>query len=553
MRVAAVVVLAAAARCLCIPSHDTVLFVVTMSEDSASLFYCDRNIPVREMLAGPAMMGNERLMLHSAKGYVLYELDGTVIDSHSLAGQKPTGDEDDGALRFCCPLDTTMALCCRPTPSDEEHAFELRYKRMDRKRLRDIDSDEYATYEKLTGGVLVNIARNAITDEMARRVYLHSQLVGFSGLEPEDQRWWSLDRFYSFSSPLVHERDSLLVSFFPGIGQGDRQFRDKALDAIGTFERQGRRYYVGVSAPMGGHVWRSWQTVYFCDAAGNVLYTDSLLKQTNTEVTLGFDKDPEKNVVYTARATKKFVFPPVVRPDGSLIYGSIDYDTKELTVHRRVYPRYVPSPCEPRLAHLIDLEKDISYEPVSISCGRTLRTGAMIPRVRFTDAEGNRRTATVRDLACDDFLARIARESYRDLESKLVRGARGLPSTVAALCDSLGEMGTAACPYVISLSGPKGVRQTFNYGAGEDVLCARVIAVRANGHVVVRVDLEEYAEILIFTRSGGYHSRFIFSRQPCTQRNDVVVARDDSPIVELDYEADPVRGTFQAWGPSWSR
>ncbi len=549
MRRAAAVVLLAALGCLGIPSHDTVLFVVKLSDDSASLFYCNRNTPIRQMLAGPVMVGENRLMLYSARGYVLYERDGTVVDSHSVADEQAERSDDEGLLQFCCLLDTTTALYSRPTPSDDEHKVELHYKRLLKKRLKRIKDDEYPLYEKLTGGVLVNITRNAITDEMARRVYLHPQLIGFTGLEPESERWWSLDRFHSFSSPLVHERDSLLISFYPGIGQGGREYRDKAIDAIGTFVRDGRRRYVGVSAPMGADTWRSWQTVYFCDGAGNVLFTDSLLKQTNTEVTLGYDNDPNKNVVYTARATKAFVFPPVVGADGSLYYGMVDYGKKELTVNHRRYPRYVPSPCEPQLAHLVDIEKDIAYEPVTIHCERTQRTGAMIPHVRFTDQQGERRTATARDLARGDYLIRIARQSYRDIESKLSRGRHGLPATVALLCDSLAEMGTAACPYVISLSGPRGMNRTFSYGAGEDVLCARVLAVRANGHVVVRVDLEDYAEILLFSPTGAYHSRFIFSRQPCTQRNDVVVALDDSPIVELDYEADPIRGRFRAWAP----
>ncbi len=530
-----------------VPHRDTTLFVIQLTTDSTGLYYCDRDRSIRDMLSGPVLMGEGQLLFYSTRGYVLYDSTGAVIDSHNVALESGVRDDDGaGPVRVAGPIDTSSLLYYRSV-TDEEYPNELFRKRIAKKRVRGVKDDEYPLLGRLVGGVLMNIARNTATDEMARRVYLAPRLVGFTSTAPEAHRWWSLDKFYSFSSPLIHERDSVFVSFFPGIGAGDRSLRSMALDVIGTYRQNGTRTYVGVSAPMGSKKWRSWQTLYFCDEAGNVVFTDSIPKQSNQEVVLGKDNDPGRNVVYTTQATKRFVFPPVVDNDGAVYFGMVDYEFKKMAVRRRTYPAFAPSPCEPDLAHLIDLEKDISYEPIAIPCDRTQRTGAQIPQVRFTDTDGNRRPATARDLARGEYLARIARQSYRDVESKLTRRRSGLPNAVDRIRDSLSAIETAGCPYTISLSGPRGVLRTFDYPAGDIVLCARVLAVRESGQVLVRVDLTDYAEVLVFAANGRLAGRFVFNHQHCTERNDVVVARGSSPIIELDYESAPVKGAFLSW------
>ncbi|MBD3243653.1 MAG: hypothetical protein GF331_23890, partial [Chitinivibrionales bacterium] len=430
-----------------VPHRDTTLFVIQLNTDSTSLYYCNRDRSIRDMLSGPVLMGSGRFLFYSTRGYVLYDSTGTVIDSHNVALQGGVRDEEGaGPVTVAGPIDTSSLLYYR-TVSGEEQPHELFRKRILKKLIREVKDDEYPLLSRLVGGVLMNIARNTATDEMARRVYLAPRLVGYSSPAPEADRWWSLDKFYSFSSPLIHERDSMLVSFFPGIGAGDRALRSMALDVIGTYVQNGTRMYVGVSAPMGSKQWRSWQTLYFCDEAGNVVFTDSIPKQSNQEIVLGKDHDPRRNVVYTTRATKRFVFPPVVDNAGAVCFGMVDYEFRKLAVRRRTYPAFAPSPCRPDLAHLIDIEKDISYEPIAISCDRTQRTGAQIPQVRFTDSKGNRRAATARDLARGEFLARIARQSYRDVESKLARRRSGLPPAIDAMRDSLSATETAGCPY----------------------------------------------------------------------------------------------------------
>jgi hypothetical protein len=88
----------------------------------------------------------------------------------------------------------------------------------------------------------------------------------------------------------------------------------------------------------------------------------------------------------------------------------------------------------------------------------------------------------------------------------------------------------------------------FDYAPGERVLCARVIAVRDVGDVVVRVDLADYAEVVLFSQEGRFIDRFIFNRQPYAERNDIVVAASKSPIVELDLTEGQER--FYRWEPS---
>jgi len=118
---------------------------------------------------------------------------------------------------------------------------------------------------------------------------------------------------------------------------------------------------------------------------------------------------------------------------------------------------------------------------------------------------------------------------------------------VERMRDSLASVPTVGCPYAVSLSGPKGVVRTLDYGPGEEVLCARVLGVLSSGIVLVRVDLEAYAEALLFTKEGALVNRFIFNRQQCTRRNDILVALGSSPIVELDYERDSVKGAYLSW------
>jgi hypothetical protein len=89
--------------------------------------------------------------------------------------------------------------------------------------------------------------------------------------------------------------------------------------------------------------------------------------------------------------------------------------------------------------------------------------------------------------------------------------------------------------------------RSFTYPPGKDVLCARVLAVRKNNDVLVRVDSRKFAEILIFKTDGDFVNRFLFNTQNYKKRKDIVVATDKSPIIELDYESDKGEGKFYKW------
>jgi hypothetical protein len=71
--------------------------------------------------------------------------------------------------------------------------------------------------------------------------------------------------------------------------------------------------------------------------------------------------------------------------------------------------------------------------------------------------------------------------------------------------------------------------------------------VRKKNEVLVRIDCETFAEILIFKTDGDFVNRFLFNLQSYRKRKDIVVATDRSPIIELDYESDKEKGKFFKW------
>ena len=89
--------------------------------------------------------------------------------------------------------------------------------------------------------------------------------------------------------------------------------------------------------------------------------------------------------------------------------------------------------------------------------------------------------------------------------------------------------------------------RAFSYPAGERVLCARVLAVRENNELLIRVDCRNYAEALIFKTDGTFLNRFVFNRQNYEKRLDLIVASKKSHIIELDYESKPERSTYLKW------
>jgi hypothetical protein len=527
--------------------HDSTLFVIPLNEDSTSLYYLQSGGEIRRTLSGPIVMAEESLLLYSCFGYVLYNQAGAILDSHTVRSE-PVRPRDGklGPLSLACPIDPQTLLYYRETPG-AGRALEILQKPLYKKRMRPLKDEQAGLLKGIAGSRLLNLLHNTITDEMAAKTCLQPQLVGFSALAA-GERWWSADRFFGFSSPVLGEENSLYRGLFPGIRETESsppEVRRQMVEPIGTFVRDGRRLWVGAYAVMGTSEERYNQTLYFCDMAGNILFTDTLLKQTNIDAVLG--EDEAEKMLYTVKQTARLVFQPSLGPQGTVYYGVIDYENIRIEVHRISYALYVASPAEPDLAHLLDIERDIAYEPLGLACSPLVQGGKTIPKVTLSDAKSVRRKATAGDLTRDGYIVRVCRTNYRDLQAKLAHLRSPLPPAVRAMGDSLLKASAAGCPYTIALSGPGGMLRSLDYAPGETVLCSRVISGRKSGEVLVRVDLEEYAEIVVFKADGSFSNRFVFNRQNFRVRRDLIAASVTSDIIELDYEASAKKPRYLRW------
>ncbi|MDR0331715.1 MAG: hypothetical protein LBH93_08420, partial [Chitinispirillales bacterium] len=61
-------------------AEDTLLFTITLVEDSTSLFYCNWSDNIRKSLAGPIMMSGNTFLFHSENGYALYNMQGKLLE-----------------------------------------------------------------------------------------------------------------------------------------------------------------------------------------------------------------------------------------------------------------------------------------------------------------------------------------------------------------------------------------------------------------------------------------------------------------------------------------
>jgi hypothetical protein len=523
---------------------DSVLFILQLTEDSTSLFACQKGGEIRRSLSGPVVMEGGNLLFYSKFGYVLYSQAGVVLDSHSVFEANRKLNPNDPQMTFLAyPLDRSTILYFQSTPSGKRPVT-IFQKTLFKERFKPIKDELYDQFKTITTAQLFNLAQNSITDEMAAKAYLMPQLAGFSA----GDRWWSADRFFSFSSPLIHEEKNRYASFFAGIKETDNaavEVKRRMVEPIAIFFQDGKWNYTGVYAAVGTADERYNQIIYVCDDAGNCLYTDTILKQTNIDAVIG--EVVEEKMLYTVKQTSQLVFQPSVDESGMLFYGVMDYENQRISVHRRDFSRYSASPSDPDLADLIDREKDLTWEPVAISCNLPQSIGKTIPVVTITGKKGERRTATANDLTCGEYLVRITRIVYRDIEGKLARLRQPLPDVVRAIGDSISRISTSGCPYAISLSGPKGMLRSFDYPPGENVLCARVISIRESGDVIVRVDLVSYAEALVFDTLGGFCGRFTFNRQEYHERKDILVAGAAGDIIELDGEGPQKKPRYLKW------
>jgi hypothetical protein len=114
--------------------------------------------------------------------------------------------------------------------------------------------------------------------------------------------------------------------------------------------------------------------------------------------------------------------------------------------------------------------------------------------------------------------------------------------------DSIAKQNTSWCPYTIVLNQDgKGEIARMHYGFGDVIMCARVVEVTKTDEVFIRVDLDNWAEMIVFSTTGKYICRFIFNRQPFEKRKDLVVISEKREIVERDFESDRSGKTYYSW------
>jgi hypothetical protein len=539
--------------------RDTVLFTLELRQsDQRSVRSCERSDAPSGGLSGPVVMAGSSLLLWSSRGYLLLDSSGTVLDSHAVS-------EQDAArgLKLAYPIDSLSLLYYSPS-SGSGRPVKVFRKRLFDPFLGEITDREYRSLGAVHVGTFVNIACNAITSRRTVRLSLEPQLVGFTGLD-EGERWWALDRDANLFSPLLYRRADGGASLYAGLfqGEGVRVPRGENIELRGSFAWEGRRCYLGALRQTNLELPRCSQYLYTCDEAGNVLHLDTVLGQENADMVVGLTSEGGENIVAVMRDAARMAFPPVADGSGRVYYGIMDYEHCAFSVRRRAYMKYRPVPFDAAaVTGAFAAEQDLAYERVPIRCNPSVAGGAQIPRVSYTGPGGVRRVATIRELERDGYIARIGRRSLRDLSAKLGRRGVSLPTAAQRLRDSLvAALPEADCPYVVSLSGPGGYVRTFAYGAGEAVLCARVLGVRPDSAVAVRVDQIGSAEILLFTSEGAFVNRFTFNRQPWSQRRDLVVltrpsrtaAVPDGLLVEWDFEQSPDPGAAWSWLPDTER
>jgi hypothetical protein len=153
------------------------------------------------------------------------------------------------------------------------------------------------------------------------------------------------------------------------------------------------------------------------------------------------------------------------------------------------------------------------------------------------DGQGKHRRATLQDLSCKGFSVSTQRNANNEVARKFNQGTGSLPSYVKHVRDSLAKLPGAKRPCTITLryNGNDKVRE-FYFNPCEEVVDARVIAVTAKTEVLVRVDLKDRAEVIVFSQDGLFLNRFTFNRQDVKKRKDLIAVDDAGRIIEEDYE-----------------
>ncbi len=519
------------------PAVDTVLFTIKLNDDSTSIYGCIWNDKVRSTLSGPVLMAGKHLLFYSQNGYVLYNESGKLLDSYSVIRQNSESvRKGESPLLLAYPLDSLTLIFYRKAKGTGED--EIFLKRIFKKEMRLVDNDIYEIYGNITAGQLFNLAANSITDEMGSRNYLIPQLVGYTALQG-GTRWWSVDRLYSFTSPLIVEDNGRCTSFFPGLKSDQKcEVPPHRIEPLGVYRMQERWYYVGLASTLGNIEDEYYQMLVLCDEAGNLLYSCKLLKQQITDAVLQYVKKTNTN--YTVRKAVKHVFVPAVDRRGDICYGVIDYDQKVITVYRRMFLRYTRHEAKNISGKLFERESELAYTPILLDCTEGSRQGVM-PEVTILTDEGIK-TLSKKSLIRKGYFVTVHRIPDQGLKTKLSRIQERLPENIKRAQEELAEKLSAWCPFSVALNHEsQGMLNLLNYGSNDEVLSARILTVTEKGNVFVRVDCEEWAEVVEFAPDGAFVNRFVFNRQNYNIRKDLVVVDKHGGVAEEDYE-DPKTG-----------
>lgn len=522
----------------CLAGDDSLLFSITLNDDSTSIYGCQWNDRIRASLAGPVLMENGSLLFYSQKGYVLYRPDGKLIDSHTLF---KINKGNLRPYRLAFPIDSSTILYYREIDNDSNEVFQ---KALFKKDLKKIAKDNYKIYSEINRSVLFNIASNSITDEMSTKTFLMPNLLGYTALDG-GVKWWTPDILYSFSSPIIVEQDGKYHSFFPGLKNDQPcDVKRHLIEPLGVFKMDGRWFYYGLYSSRGNKEDEYYQSLILCDQAGNILSSNRVLKQEITDAVLTYNK--EQNTNYTVRRAGKHVFVPTVDRRGFLYYGIMNFENKKIEVYKRIHRHYVPVKTSINLESKFKNEGNIAFSPIKLECGslanRGVRPEVILLNGKDVNLLDNDQTTK------QGYYVTVHRYTDENLQKKLKRSQVSLPVEVQKIQDSIANLNTSWCPYTIGLNQDgKGEIARIYYGFGDVIMCARVIEATNTEEIFVRIDLDTWAEIIVFSKDGKYNSRFIFNRQPFEKRKDLVVISEKREIVERDFESDRSGKTYYSW------
>jgi len=513
-------------------AEDSLLFTIILSEDSTSLFYSNWSDKISKSLAGPIVMADKTFLFHSENGYALYNMNGKLLEEHSLIKDNMKAKvANKPQMHLAFPFDDETLIYYTDADSLTVYRKKIRKKGFDK-----ITPPELDMFRDIKTSEPLNIYRSGTTEDVGRKASLQPHLAGFTAMTG-GSKWWSIDLFFSFTAPMIMETDGEFTSFFPGLreGGGNCEIQTSLIEPLGVFSREGRWYYLGLHTVTGSKDEEYYQTIVLCDQAGNILYCSQLLKQEMTDAVLQERKDIK--TIFTVRKAGRHVFVPAVDPYGDIYYGIINWEWKKIEVYKRSFHRYLPSAAPPAYADKFDREARMNFLAVNIDCSAASRRG-VVPEILFKDDKNSTELLDVKGLTRDGYYAMVHRLPNEDLKRKVSRIAPKLPKEIAAMQDSISKLPTTWCPYGISLNHESlGTLSNLDYGFGETVVCAWVMGVSKSKNVYVRVDLEDWAEVVVFTNEGRFIERFTFNNNHYKIRKDVVVLSPNEEVYERDYEA----------------